>query len=403
MFVHTPRVHEIGHVACFATRPRDTLVAQLWASVAASSRRTRLMRLRHAVVIAFLVTGVLLRAWIIGHLNRDLAVCSVDFGSFYAGGKLAGSLAMYSPAAVFAEEDRAMGCHTQNLIFIKPPFYGLLMRPLTRLPFQTALWLWRMLGLCALGVFLWLWPGDRLVAMAACAWFLPEATNFTMGQDVAIVLALTTGGYYCLKTGRPIAGGVLMGLGAIKFHLFLLLPLVLLRRKMWRAIAAAATTVALLMGIAFAVYGPGWLRTYRLALRDWRLNPYFQNMVNLNGLFHGRPIWIVAALAVVLLTRFINRRASLDLALAAALAGGVLVVPHNTISDGLLFLPLILEARRFPGASARAIATVAFIPILPPGWLQIAVILLLMSAVRTLRLQPAAPGRQPAVAAANSA
>jgi hypothetical protein len=361
------------------------------------------MKVRHAVVIAFLVTGVLLRAWILSHLSRDLAVCSADFGSFYAGGKLAGSLAMYSPTAVFAAEDRAMGCHTQNLIFIKPPFYGLMMMPIARLPFETALWLWRILGLAALGVFLWLWPCDRLVAAAACAWFLPEATNFTTGQDVAFVLALITGACYCLKTGRPVAAGVLFGLGAIKFHLFLLLPLVVLRRKLWRTAAAAAGTIAALLGVAFVAYGPGWLRTYRIVLRDWRLNPYFHNMVNLNGLFHGHPLWIAAAVAVVLLARLINRRASLELALAAVLAGGVLITPHNTTSDGLLFLPLILEARRFPTAAARAVATLALVPILPAGWLQVAVILLMIAAVRSLRLKPDAPPGQPAAAELNSA
>jgi len=343
------------------------------------------MKLRHAVVIAILVAGVLLRAWIFSHLNRDLAVCSVDFGAFYAGGMLAGSLAMYSPEAVFAAEDRAMGCHTQNLIFIKPPFYGLMMMPVARLPFEAALWLSRILGLAALGVFLWLWPTDRLVACAACAWFLPEATNFTMGQDVALVLALAAGACYCLKTGRPIAAGVLFGLGAIKFHLFLLLPLLMLQRRLWRTAAAATGTVALLLATAFVAYGPAWMDTYRNALRDSRLNPYFHHMVNLNGLFHGSPIWIAAAAVVVLLVLILNRKASLDLALAAVLAGGVLITPHNTVSDGLLFLPLILEARRFPGAPARVLAIVALIPILPAGWLQIAVILLMLAALRTLR------------------
>ena len=358
------------------------------------------MKLRHAIPIAFLVAGILLRFWIFSHLSRDLSVCSVDFGAFYAGGKLAGSLAMYSPDAVFAAQDRAMGCHKDYIIFIKPPFYGLIMWPLARLPFDAALWLWRILGLAALGIFLWLWPCDRLVAAAACAWFLPEASNFTAGQDVAFVLALVAGAYYCLKTGRPIAAGVLFGLGAIKFHLLVLLPLVVLRRKLWRTIAAAAGTVALLLGVALVAYGPGCLATYRNALRDARGSPAFRNMDNLNGLFHGHPIWIAAAVVVALLVYFINRKASLELALAAVLAGGVLIVPHNTISDGLLFLPLILEARRFAAAPVRALAIVALIPVLPPGALQVAVILLLLAALRNLYLKPAAPGGQPAAAAA---
>jgi hypothetical protein len=358
------------------------------------------MKVRHAVAIAFLVAGILLRFWIFSHLSRDLSVCSVDFGAFYAGGKLAGSLDMYSQNAVFAAQDRAMGCHKDYIIFIKPPFYAPMMWPLAQLPFATALWLWRILGLAALGVFLWLWPCDRLVAAAACAWFLPEASNFTAGQDVAFVLALVAGAYYCLKTGRSVAAGVLFGLCAIKFHLFVLLPLVVLRRKLWRTIAAACCTVALLLGVALVEYGPGCLVVYRNALRDARGNPAFHNMDSLNGLFHGHPIWIAAAVAVALLAYFINRRASLELALAAVLAGGVLIVPHNTISDGLLFLPLILEARRFASAPARALAIVAIIPILPPGALQVAVILLLLAALRNLYRKPPEPGGQPAPAAA---
>ena len=129
-----------------------------------------------------------------------------------------------------------------------------------------------------------------------------------------------------------------LGLGAIKFHLFLLLPLLVLGRKLWRTAAAATGTVAVLLAIAFIRYGPEWLHIYRNALRDWRLNPAFYHMANLNGLFHGHPIWIAAAVFVVLLAGFINinHRGSLELALAAVLAGGVLIVPHNTISDGLL-------------------------------------------------------------------
>jgi len=123
-------------------------------------------------------------------------------------------------------------------------------------------------------------------------------------------------------------------------------------------------------------------------------------MDNLNGLFHGHVVWVAAAVVVALLVYFINRRASLELALAAVLAGGVLIVPHNTISDGLLFLPLILEARRFGAGPVRALTIVALIPIIPPGSLQVAVILLLIAALRAVYEKPAVPGGQPAAATA---
>ena len=56
---------------------------------------------------------------------------------------------MCSPEAVFAVEKDAMGCYLENIIYIKPPFYALLMWPLAQLPFLTAFALWRILCLAA--------------------------------------------------------------------------------------------------------------------------------------------------------------------------------------------------------------------------------------------------------------
>lgn len=54
---------------------------------------------------------------------------------------------------------------------------------------------------------------------------------------------------------HPLQAGVLFGLMLIKPHLAILVPLVLLIRGEWRAIAAAAATVLLFVGATSAVYG----------------------------------------------------------------------------------------------------------------------------------------------------
>ena len=54
---------------------------------------------------------------------------------------------------------------------------------------------------------------------------------------------------------RPFTAGTLMGLCAIKPHLFLLLPVGLVAGKHWRAIMAACTTVAVLTGATVATLG----------------------------------------------------------------------------------------------------------------------------------------------------
>jgi hypothetical protein len=332
----------------------------------------RAVTVRRTILLLLIVAGVLFRAWILTSLPRDLGVCSSDFASFYAGGKLAGSLAFYSPDAVFAAEKAAMGCYKPYLIFIRPPFYALLMAPFAHLPFEAAYWLWRMLGLAALGVFLWLWPGDKLAAVAGCAWFFPLAANFTVGQDVTLVLALATGAWWCWKHERPVWAGILLGLCVIKFHLFLLLPVLLWHRRMWRTALAGAAVVLALIGINYAVYGAAWLPRYVAALGDSRLNPYAENMVNLSGLFQYHHVWIAAAVLVAAVCWYAIVHSSLEIAVAVMLAGGVLITPHTSICDGVMFLPLLLLA--CTQRVTRPLAIFALTPLyrfLPPGLMQV--------------------------------
>ena len=350
--------------------------------------------MRTVALCLLILAGILLRVQILRNLPREVAVCTADFAAFYAGGKLAGGPNMYSPAAVFAVEKEAMGCYLENIIYIKPPFYALLMWPLAQLPYLTAFTLWRVLCLFAVAAFLWMWPGDRLVAAAACAWFLPLATNFTTGQDVAFVLVAFLGAYRLLKAGRGFWAGVVFGLCAVKFHLFVLLPLLLVRRRLWRTMLGGAATLAVFFTASFFACGPQWIRQYRLALTDPRMNPSPGNMVNLNGLFHYQAAWVVPATVVVIgACGYLVWKGSLEAALAAVLTGGVLCVPHNTISDGTLLLPVLLLAQLSHSMPMRALALFAITPLyrfLPGGTLQVA--LLAMVAIEVWTMVRRTPG-----------
>jgi hypothetical protein len=338
------------------------------------------------------LAGVLFRASIIHRLPREVELCAADFSAFYSGGALAGSAQLYSPDAAFAEQERALGCHHKNLVFIKPPFYALLMWPFAQLPFLPAFYLFRTLVLAGVGLFLWLWPGDRWVAAAACAWSVPLATTFTVGQDVIFVLVAAMGGYRMLRRGRGFAAGVLLGLCAIKLHLFLLLPVLLLRGRLWKTVGGGAAVGAIWLAMCFAAAGPNWISMYRAALADPRLNPYAYNMVNLRGLFGYNSPWIwPAAVVVAGLCGYLIWRGSLEVALAAVLAGGVLITPHTTVSDATLFLPGLLLARRMGPAAARAVAAFALTPLyvfLPRGAMQVAVVAIIVAAVWVVSRQP---------------
>lgn len=124
------------------------------------------------------------------------------------------------------------------------------------------------------------------------------------------------------------------------------------------------------------------------------MNPYPRNMINLNGLFHYQAEWMIpAAIGVALLCWFIIWKADIDLAMAALLAGGVLITPHNTIADGVLFLPLLLLRQKSPFVVTRALSTFALtpVPVFVPGSWQMVVILLLAGTAWELRWQSLQP------------
>jgi hypothetical protein len=331
-----------------------------------------------------ILAGVLFRAHIIHQLPREVEFCAADFSAFYSGGALVGSAQLYSPAAAFAVQERAIGCHHENLVFIKPPFYALLMWPFAQLAFVPAFYLFRALVLAGVGLVLWLWPGDRWPAAAACAWSVPLAATFTVGQDVIFVLVAAMGAYRMLRKGREFTAGLLLGLCAIKFHLFLLLPVLLLRRRMWKTVAGGAATGAMWCAMCFLAAGPHWIARYRAALADPRLDPYAYNMVNLRGLFDYHSPWIwPASVVVAALCIYLIWRGPLEVALAAVLAGGVLITPHTTVCDATLFLPGLLLARRMEWPAARAVAAFALTPLyvfLPRGAMQAAVLALIVAA-----------------------
>jgi hypothetical protein len=305
------------------------------------------MKITKTHYLSILACGLAVRAWVFAHLPRTLATCATDYSPFYAAGRLLGSPHIYDPAAIFDVLDRTVGCHAAWAVWIKPPFYAAFMWPLAQLPFDWALWIWRALGVCALAGFVWLWPGNRFAAAAMLAWFLPVAANFTAGQDVAFVLLFVMAGYRLVERRRLFAAGLVLGLCAVKFHLFLFLPVLLIQKRLWRTCAGAATTATVLAGLSFAAGGPHWIPHYLAALRT--LGPFYDSggfaYPNLRCLFHGySPAFFLAAAFTLLIVWLLIRSASLAHAFAAVIIGGLLLAPHSTLCDLTLLAPVMLPA-----------------------------------------------------------
>ena len=192
-----------------------------------------------------------------------------DFINYWSGALLAdrGEAALaYDFYAYHAFQQTLVGAASDIKNYSYPPVAMLLCWPLAKLDFVPALIVWTVGGaaLCALSL-------SRLIGwrMAALATFGAPAAflNVLTGQNGYFTAVLLGMGMLVLER-RPTLAGVLFGLMVYKPHLGLLLPVALIAGRQWRAIGAAAVTVAVVVGASMAVLG---LETWQDFIASTRL------------------------------------------------------------------------------------------------------------------------------------
>ena len=96
-----------------------------------------------------------------------------DFMPLYAGAKLCFTHDQYNAARVLATEFQATRYSSPHRLFVRLPAFGLVLWPISGIPYPAASALWE--GLCAIAftAFAALWRGDRRVIVHACCWSLP--------------------------------------------------------------------------------------------------------------------------------------------------------------------------------------------------------------------------------------
>jgi hypothetical protein len=210
---------------------------------------------------------------------------STDFVSFYAAGKLAlaGAPALaYDQAAHAAAEAAATTPGIQYQFFFYPPVYLFLCAPLALLPYMISFVLFQAAALAAWLLVMW-----RILRAQGWAWCLPVLAypalfwTLGLGQNSCLTAALL-GAVTLLLDERPVIAGVLLGLLCYKPHLALLAPVALAAGGRWRTFAAAAVTVAALVGLSVALFGFDTWRDYLTALPASRA-VYETGRINLIG------------------------------------------------------------------------------------------------------------------------
>lgn len=289
-----------------------------------------------------------------------------DFSTFYAGAKFARTPALYDHDIMRQTVREGWPDSPDQEVYLRAPFYAMLLKPLTAFSYRTALIIFTCL---TLGSFLWFvirfskeCPDLTILA----AFSIPMFLNINGGADVALLLPLVGAFILLSRRGRDFAAGFVLAFCAIKFHLFVFVPLLLLFKKRWRMLAGASTGTALLALIGgISLLGP-WLNVIFSPLITgmpiWKLCP----APNIHGLVTvlggGAPIeFLLAGLVILFFVWACFRTDNFELLLALSLICGLLVSFHSFAYDDLLLMPVLVMIA--PLRLLRNIVGVALTPI----------------------------------------
>lgn len=268
-----------------------------------------------------------------------------DFMDLYAGGKLAFTGSLYNYNRVQSAEMDAEGMRSPTRLYMRLPSFALFYRPFTWLPYKWASALWETFCIAGAVAFAWLWPTGKRWRIVAVCWSLPLAMATAEGQDLWVALVAMAVAARLMRC-RPFAAGLIASLCLIKFHLFLLVPIWIVVRRLWRFGGGVVAGGALCALLSFVAGGFRWPLDYLTLIRTPGNNPYTEIMPNLHSLFSGLPragqteILGAALVAILVIAASRSRRAAPGL--AAALVGGLLVAPHVYMADCALMIPALL-------------------------------------------------------------
>jgi hypothetical protein len=269
-----------------------------------------------------------------------------DFLAFYAGARLAGTPGIYDPDSIRRTELEAAGANGQALLSIRIPGFSLLMWPLAQLPYAAAHALWYAIRIAAVIGFVLLWPWTpRGFTALICCWSLPIAAGLANGQDAPLLLFWLAAWQWLERRGHPFAAGAVLILCAAKFHLFLLIPVLLIRHRRWAALGGAAAGGCALYLLSVRAGGWDWPVRYARVLSNPVIHPCEAIMPNLHGLLSGiAPAYVEIGVAVALALAAVAALTRLSYAegLAVALAAGLLLSYHAYVADGVILVPAIL-------------------------------------------------------------
>ena len=321
-----------------------------------------------------LVAGLLMLVADCWHVRHEMLRGLNDFPTFYAGARLTGT-ALYNEKANYELQRRNIGTFIPDVYFTRPAFYALFLRPLGWFSYLDAYWLWQGINLAALAAFLWLFYARFPAIVAVAALSGPVYSMIANGQDVALMLLFLGLCVWCLERRMPLNAGLVLSMCAIKPHLVFVVPLVLVVRREWRAVAGLALGGSVLMGLSFVMGGVRWVPEYIALLSHPGLHQHGSfglrtavEAVGLKGAVWAFATALICAMAGLWTAR---RSESTTVALAYAIPFSLLGAFHVYMHDLALLLVTcgVAAIHRKKLAGLTSAATIAGpLGFLTPPW-----------------------------------
>jgi len=282
--------------------------------------------------------------------------------------------------------------HFILLPYITPPWVTLIFYPLGLLPYRAAYIAWgvSIVLLVGVSIALLLRAGGlkgraALLGAAAAAGSLPVFVLLLQGQSDAPMLAATSAAALAWTRRHAARAGASAAVALVKPQLILLLPVLFLVRRSWRAIAAFGAGCVLLLLLSLLVYGPAASLAWLRILAPWAFAGQVnfpvdtqsqfsvRGLILLLGVPPGLQLVVLAigllALAVVLLLA----RADARLELALAILGSMALSPYQHAHDlALLIVPGLLLGGALPVLRHRRLGA----GVLIAGWIGLELLVL---------------------------
>lgn len=290
-----------------------------------------------------------------------------DFLHFYAQGAVtrahdAHALYDYQALAAFTNRLSPVPANT-TFPPVYPPQVGILMSPLSWLPYEPALYVWFAVTLLVTALCVWqVWRTRTSPATTGWATTVlllgAPGVHFALsfGQISVVGLACFTVLWLALLGQRPLLAGVAIGALAYKPQLGLVAAVVCVFAGEWKMIAGAVMSVAVQALAALAYWGTAIVPAYASALRqlpsvidgmepDKAHMHSWRSLALQVGLSPGYALAVSLVLTVVTLAMAVSAwrtRGPLALRFTVLSVATVLVNPHVLGYDLLLLLPAML-------------------------------------------------------------